>query len=571
CFALTGEDAGSDASAMTDEGVICHGEWKGERVPGMRLTFNKRYITLGPIATLMGLAFKLRDPDHLLGDEEDLGITVALIPTNVPGIEYGDRHYPASIAFQNGPLRGRDVFVPLDHILGGEKEIGQGWKMLMGALAAGRGISLPSLSTAGVQLAARTTGAYARIRRQFHLPVGKFEGVREALARIAGHAYLLESARRFTMIGLDEGEKPAIVSAIMKYHATTRMREAINDAMDVHGGKTICEGPKNYLGTIYRAIPVGITVEGANILTRSMIIFGQGAIRCHPYLTREMEALANDDRKAGLKEFDEAISGHLGYQFATMGRAFWRALTAGRFAPIPEHARELKPCYRRLARYSAALALLSEAALGMLGGALKRRESLSARLGDVLSELYLLTAVLRRYEDDGRRKEDLPFVRWCFDTGLYEVERKLDETLRNFPGWFVSGMVRFLIFPAGRHRRPPGDKLMNKVAERIQEPGEQRDRLTAGVVVTGRRDDPLAQLDRALSLVVQAEELIERLEKAGSPDLEEAHRQGLLSEAEMRLMKQVHEAVQPVIEVDDFTSDQLTAGGIPEKAVAAAS
>ncbi|MFP3944955.1 MAG: acyl-CoA dehydrogenase domain-containing protein, partial [Alphaproteobacteria bacterium] len=361
----------------------------------------------------------------------------------------------------------------------------------------------------------------------------------------------------------------AIVSAIMKYHATTRMREAVNDAMDVHGGKTICEGPKNYLGTIYRAIPVGITVEGANILTRSLIIFGQGAIRCHPYLTREMEALAEDDRKAGLRKFDEAVSAHLGYQFASIGRAFWRGLTGG--GPVPSQARELKPYYRRIARYSAALALLSEAALGMLGGALKRRESLSARLGDVLSELYLLTAVLRRYEDDGRPREDLPFVRWCFETGLYRVERRLDETLRNFPGWFVSGIVRFLIFPTGRHRKPPRDKLMNKVAELIQEPGAQRDRLTAGVVVTGRRDDPLAHLDRALSLAVEADELVNRLEKAGSPGLDEARRRGLLSDDEARLMQRYHEAVQAVIEVDEFTPGQLTAGGIPERAVAAAS
>jgi acyl-CoA dehydrogenase len=392
-FGLTSPEAGSGAASMTDRGIVCRDRFQGEEVLGIRLNWHKRYITLGPVATVLGLAFKLDDPGHLLGEQDHLGITVALVPTDLPGVEIGRRHLASYQMFQNGPNRGHDVFIPLDHVLGGEDQIGQGWTMLMSALAAGRGISLPSLSAAGAAFAARTTGAYARVRRQFGIPIGRFEGVQERLGRLAASAYLLDAARRLTTAGLDEGRKLAVISAIMKAHATYRLREAIDDAMDVHAGKAVIDGPKNYLGNLYRAVPVGITVEGANILTRSLIIFGQGAIRAHPYLLDEMLALEEPDRNQALVAFDQVFWRHVGHSVKTLFRALGRSWSKGVFAPAPDVG-ETKRHYRQLGRYAASFALTADMALLTLGGALKRKEMLSARLGDVLAELYLLSAAL---------------------------------------------------------------------------------------------------------------------------------------------------------------------------------
>ena len=336
-------------------------------------------------------------------DQEDLGITVALIPTDLPGVEIGRRHLPAMQVFQNGPNWGRDVFIPMDYIIGGQERLGQGWKMLMTALAAGRGISLPSLSAAGAAYAARTTGAYARIREQFGISIGKFEGIEEPLARIAGTAYLLDAARRLTCAALNQGHHPAVISGIMKLHATERMRIVIDDAMDIHGGKAVIDGPQNYLGNLYRSVPVGITVEGANILTRNLIVFGQGAIRAHPYLLDEMNALGEADRAKGLDAFDKAFWNHVGHSFKTMFRAWGRSWSGGLFAPAPD-AGEATRFYRQLSRYSSAFALCADMALLTLGGALKRKEMLSARFGDILSELYLLSAALKRWQDEGRQQ-----------------------------------------------------------------------------------------------------------------------------------------------------------------------
>lgn len=556
CFALTGVDAGSDAGAMTDTGVVCKREWNGEETLGLRLNWEKRYITLGPVATIMGLAFKLSDPDHLLSEETERGITVALVPTNLPGVEMGDRHYPSKLAFQNGPTHGRDVFIPLDYILGGQEQIGQGWKMLMGALAAGRGISLPSLSTGAAQFAARTSGAYARIREQFGVPVGKFEGVREPLARIAGAAYLLESGRRLTSAGIDAGKNPAIVSAIMKYHATTRMREAVNDAMDIHGGKAICTGPKNYLDTPYRAIPIGITVEGANILTRSLIIFGQGGIRCHPYLVREMDAVANEDRKAGLADFDDALWGHIGYQFASAWRSFWRNVTGGWGAPAPD-AGALNPYYKQLSRASASLAIASEISFAILGGRLKRMETLSARLGDVLAELYLLSAALKRFEDDGRPEADKPLLDWCFATGLRTVEERLDDVARNFPNSIWGGLMHFFVLPTGRHRKGPSDKLMNACAKLLQSPSETRDRLTHGIHL-GPETAETAKLEAAFLDVIATQDLRRKMKDADIEDIDQAKARGVLSEDEAARLAEVARKVREVIMVDAYAPEELT-------------
>lgn len=556
CFGLTSLAAGSDASAMTDEGVVIQREGAdGSRSLAVSLSFDKRYITLAPVATLVGLAVKLRDPDHLLGSADDLGITVVLVPTDTPGVSVGRRHLPSLQAFQNGPVRGRDVIVPISQILGGKDFIGRGWAMLMGALAAGRGISLPALGTGAAQYAARSAGAYARIRHQFGTHIGSFEGVREKLAPIGGAAYVLESARRLTTVGLDAGEKPAIVSAIMKYHATERMRSAVDAALDVQGGKTVIDGPRNDLQSTYRAVPVAITVEGANIVTRSLIIFGQGAIRCHPYLLREMRAAQSDDDE-GLQEFDEALFGHLRWQLVTLWRSWWRGLTDGRGAPTPADAGDLARHYQRLGRYSAALALASEIAMITLGGSLKRRESLTARLGDILSELYLLSATLKRFEEDGRPAEDRAFLEWSLADGLHTIEHRLEAVTRNFPNRFWGWLMRWLTLPLGRRRHPPSDELLNAVAEAVQQPGEARERLTTGLY-TGR-GCPLATYDAALEAVVAAAAAEAALAKAKTWDLDAAVDAGVISAEQAQQVATARELAREVAEVDDFPADYVT-------------
>jgi acyl-CoA dehydrogenase len=557
CFALTSPEAGSDAASMLDRGIVCYGEHRGERTLGMRVRWSKRYITLGPVATLLGLAFKLCDPEHLLGDQEELGITVALVPTGTPGVTLGRRHFPAFQAFENGPTTGTDVFMPLSWILGGEAQIGQGWKMLMGALAAGRGISLPSLSAAGAAFAARTTGAYGRIREQFHVPVGRFEGVQECLANIAGTAYLLDAARCLTAAGVDQGRKPAVISAIVKAQATYRMRTAINDAMDVHGGKAICDGPLNYLGNLYRAIPVGMTVEGANILTRSMIIFGQGAIRCHPHLLQEMTALQEPDERHALEALDAALFAHLRHMLATLGRAIGRSWTRGRFAPAPD-AGAVRRYYRQLGHHAAAFALVSEVTLLSLGGALKRKEMLSARLGDVLSELYLLSAVLKRFEDDGRPAEDLPLVRYCCEAGFATIGERLDGVIRNFPSRPLAGFMRVALGPGGR-RTGPDDRLIKACAGLLLEPSAARDRLTEGVFL-GTDDDGVARLERAFELVVACEPLRKKLKEAGIEDIAAALEEDVIDDAEAVRLREREAAVRRVVMVDDFAPEELSPG-----------
>src|SRR6202521_824149 len=401
CFGLTSPEAGSDAASMVDSGVVCKGTFDGEEVLGIKLNWHKRYITLAPIATVLGLAFKLRDPDRLIGTREDIGITLALVPTHLRGVEIGRRHFPAMHVFQNGPTSGRHVFISMDHVIGGLGQVGNGWKMLMSALAAGRGISLPSLSAAGAAFTAHASGEYARVREQFHVPIAKFQAIQERLGCMAGTAYLIDAARRLTCAAIDRGHKPSVITAIMKSQATDRMRVSVNDAMDVHGGKGIMEGPLNYLGSLYRAVPIGITVEGANIVTRSLIQFGQGAIRSHPYLLKEMTALEDPDRARGLEQFDQAFWGHVGHSVANAFRAWGRAWTGGIFAAAPA-AGDASRYYRQLGRYSSAFALMVDVALLVLGGALKREEMLSARFGDILSELYLSSAALKRWQDEGR-------------------------------------------------------------------------------------------------------------------------------------------------------------------------
>ncbi|WP_127568598.1 acyl-CoA dehydrogenase [Glycocaulis alkaliphilus] len=557
CFALTGIEAGSDAGAMTDTGVVVEREIDGKRVLGIEITCDKRYITLAPVATIAGLAFRLRDPDGLLGGEEELGITVALVPTDTPGLDTGRRHIPSGLAFQNGPVRGKDVFVPMDQVLGGRDHIGKGWRMLTGALAAGRGISLPSMSCAAAALSAQACGAYARVREQFGLSIGNFEGVREPLARIAASAYLIDAARKLTAAGIDKGEKPAVVSAIMKYHATERLRQAVNDAMDVHGGKLVMEGPRNYLATAYNAIPVAITVEGANILTRSLIIFGQGAIRCHPYLLAEMEAVRNPDREEGLKAFDHAVFAHIWHDIRNFTRSFAHGLTFGRFAHAPEGAGELAPYYRQLTHASVRLAVISEMALGVLGGALKRKEALSGRLGDILSEVYLLSAVLKRFEAEGRQAADKPLLDLCFEDGLYRVQQRLRDVIREFPGLHWRILLRLFLCPLGQHRKPPSHRLMNAAAQCVLEPGGPRERLARGVYI-GEGDDPLAVLERAFAAIIRRDALLKKLKEAKT-ELDEAVSKGVLTKAEYREIEAANALIREVLLTDDFDA-QAVAG-----------
>jgi acyl-CoA dehydrogenase len=569
CFALTGPFAGSDAGAIPDHGVICYGEFAGQgNVLGIRLTWEKRYITLAPAATLLGLAFKLYDPEGLLGGEVNRGITLALIPTDTPGVQIGRRHFPLNSAFLNGPTQGQGVFVPMDFIIGGASRVGQGWRMLMECLAAGRSISLPASSVGGMKLVARTCGAYARVRKQFRLPIGRFEGVEEPLARIGAHTYMVDAARRFTALGVDIGEKPSVISAIVKYHATERCRVVINDAMDVHGGKGISLGPDNYLGRFYQQMPVAITVEGANILTRALMIFGQGAIRSHPYVLKEIAAVNSQDRERALHQFDEALFGHLTFALSNAARSLVFGLTGGRGIPTPEGI-ETRRYYQQLTRFSAAFALAADVAMAVFGGSLKRREKISARLGDVLSMLYLCSATIKRFQDDGRPPEDLPLLQWGMQDALYKIQTAFDGVIRNFPNKLVRGLLEILIFPVGRRVSPPSDHLGHIVAGLLMQPGACRDRLTWGIYVPDDEQDPVGALEAALSSTLASEPLLERLEaarKAGKLQtldellrIAEARDLGIMTADEALQLERDYALRRKVIMVDDFSAEELRA------------
>ncbi|MDE2311449.1 MAG: acyl-CoA dehydrogenase [Betaproteobacteria bacterium] len=569
CFALTGPFAGSDAGAIPDYGIVCRGEFNGQQnVLGMRVTWEKRYITLAPVATLLGLAFKLYDPDHLLGAEIERGITLALIPTDTSGVQVGRRHFPLNSAFQNGPTSGKDVFIPMEYIIGGQERIGQGWRMLMECLAAGRSISLPASATGGCMLAARTSGAYGRVRKQFKLPIGKFEGVEEALARIGGNTYMMDAARKLTAQAVDMGEKPSVVSAIVKYHCTERGRAVINDAMDVHGGKGICMGPDNYLARAYQQTPITITVEGANILTRSMIIFGQGAIRSHPYVLREIQAAHDTDARRAVRNFDAALFGHLGFSLSNAVRALIFGLSGGRGIPVPA-GDATRRYYQQLTRYSSAFALAADVSMLVLGGALKRQEKISARLGDVLSQMYLCSATLKRYEDDGRPDEDLPLLHWVMQDALHRMQVAFDGVLQNFPNRFAALVLRALIFPLGDCLAPPSDKLGHQVAALLLQPGAARDRLTAGMYLPANENEAVGALEAALHSTLVCEPLQARLDeayKAGKLTaleellrISEARDKGIITAEQALQLERDYALRYMVIMVDDFAPEQLRA------------
>ena len=569
CFGLTSPEAGSDAASMIDSGVVCRGSWQGRDTLGIRLNWHKRYITLAPVATVLGLAFKLSDPDRLIGDHEQLGITVALVPTNLPGVTIGRRHLPALQMFQNGPTSGRDVFIPMDNVIGGIAQAGKGWKMLMSALAAGRGISLPSLSASGGAFAAHVCGAYARIREQFHVPIGRFEAVEERLGRIAATAYLLDAARRLTCAAIDHGHKPAVVTAIIKQQATERLRVVANDAMDIHGGKAVQEGPLNYLGSFYRAVPIGITVEGANIVTRSLIQFGQGAIRSHPFLLSEINALEEPDPARALDEFDRAFWGHVRHSLANAMRAVARAWTDGLTAPAPA-AGMTRRYYRRLGRYASAFALAADFALLTLAAGLKRREMISARFGDILSELYLGSAVLKRWDEEGRQAADVPLVAWCMETSSATIETRLDEILANLPMRPVAWLLRFMLLPFGVRRRGPSDRLTQACAGLLLAPSATRDRLTAGIF-HGTGDNGIARLERAFELTIAAAPLHDRMHRAHVRDIEAARQQNIINDIEAAALHAAAQAVAEAVAVDDFAPEEITRrqslGEVPSQAM----
>ncbi|WP_188008843.1 acyl-CoA dehydrogenase FadE [Grimontia hollisae] len=579
CFALTSPEAGSDAGSIPDEGIVTKGMWQGKEVLGMSITWNKRYITLAPVATVLGLAFKLKDPDGLLGDKQDIGITCALIPTDIEGVDIGRRHSPLNLPFQNGPTRGENIFVPLDFIIGGPDMAGQGWRMLVECLSVGRGITLPSNSTGGLKTAALATGAYARIRRQFKLPIGKMEGIEEPLARIGGNAYVMDAASALTVAGIDLGEKPSVISAIVKYHCTHRGQRGVIDAMDVVGGKGICLGPKNFLARAYQGAPIAITVEGANILTRSMIIFGQGAIRCHPFVLEEMNAAYKDNEQEALAGFDQALFGHVGFVISNLVRSVWLGLTDGRTSCVPRKD-ETARYYQQMNRYASNLALLADVSMAVLGGNLKRKERLSARLGDVLSQLYLASATMKRYADEGYQKADLPLVHWGMQDALYQAEEALDDFLANFPARWVAMPLRVLLFPFGIRRTKPSDSLDGKVAAILQTPGDTRSRIGRGQFLEASEHNPVGKIEKALLDILAAEPIYQKVCQATGQKLpfmflnkvaDIGLREGAISEKEAELLRIAEEGRLETINVDDFDPAELaTASNTLDKVVHAA-
>lgn len=566
CFALTGPHAGSDAAGMRDVGVVCYDMYEGKKTLGVKLSWDKRYITLAPVATLLGLAFHLHDPDHLLGEVNNIGITLALVPAKHKGVKIGRRHYPARSAFMNGPTQGRNVFIPMDFLIGGTEYAGQGWRMLMECLATGRAISLPAIGTVSIKHALRVTSAYARIRRQFGIPVGLMEGVAEPLSRMVRSAYTFEASRGLTASMVDEGQRPSVLSALLKYRTTEAMRDRINDAMDIHGGRAVQDGPTNYLFSGYMTTPVAITVEGANILTRTLITFAQGALRAHPYLYAEISAAQNKDRKAGIDAFDAAFSGHVSFMLRNVVGSFLHAVSFGAFASTPvEH--EMAHWYKQLSRYTQSFALCGDWTVAFLGGDLKRKQRLSGRMADILSDLYLLSSILKRYEDDGRLQDDKPVVDAVARDLCYSLEQSFAAVFANFPNFALRNLMRVLVFPLGRHAKPASDRETYRLARSVMQPGAFRDRLTKGTYVSMDPKDPTGVLEDALLKITAAAEIetkfvraikkgvIERrLDRDAISDAVEA---GVLTEAEAATLRLADQATDRVIKVDDFEFDEF--------------
>ncbi len=574
CFALTGPFSGSDAASMRDIGVVAKGWHEGKETTGIRLTWDKRYITLAPKATLLGLAFRLFDPENHLGRGADIGITLALVPTNHQGVEIGRRHLPCGASFPNGPTTGKDVFVPLDWVIGGAERAGQGWRMLMSCLAAGRSISLPATSAAAVKAMLRTSTAYARIRKQFNLPIGFMEGVEEPLARMAETAYTLEAARAVTASMVSAGEKPAVISALLKYVSTERMRGSVNDAMDIHGGRGICDGPANYIQGAYQMVPVGITVEGANILTRTLITFAQGALRSHPYLFTEIEALQDEDQERGVADFERALDGHVAFTVSNAFGALFHNLTFGVFASAPPNVGATRRWWKQLARASRSFALVADMTVALLGGGLKEKQKITGRMADALAELYLLSAILKRYEDDGSPRADLKLVDYAAQNCLYRFDQALAGTLDNFPMVWSGALMRPLVFPLGVMRRPASDRAGKEIVRASLEPGEFRDRLTRDIFITNDPADRVGLLEHTLIKAIAAEEADKKLERAIRKGevkryhdrdwIAEAEKKGVVSAEEARALAELRDLVARAIAVDAFPAAEVAQASTSE-------
>ena len=570
CFALTGPWAGSDATSIPDFGIVCMGEWNGANVVGVKLTFDKRYITLAPVATLVGMAFRMYDPDGILGDTRDIGISLALLPRDTDGVDIGRRHFPLNSPFQNGPLHGREVFIPLSQLIGGEAQAGKGWQMLVEVLSIGRSITLPSTASGGAKMGAVVTGAYARIRKQFGLSIGRFEGVQEALARIAGNAYTISALAESTAAAVARGENPAVPSTISKYHCTEMGRQVAQDAMDIHGGKGIILGPRNYLGRSWQAAPIAITVEGANIMTRSLMIFGQGAILCHPWVLKEMKAAMLPEGTERVREFDRPLFGHIGFAISNAVRSLWFGVSGASVGKAPGDA-YTRRYYRKLNRYSSALALCADTSMLLLGGKLKFKESLSGRLGDVLSQLYIASAVLKRYEDQSRPEADQPLLAWSILNAVHKIELALSDALRNFPVRPVGWLLWALIFPLGRRATPPGDRLSRRAASLLMVPNEARDRLAEGIYLSPTAHNPAGRINSYLPAVVLAEPVERKFLKAlkGSKiealtypqQLDEGVREGWITADERGQLQALREMTIETISVDDFDTEELRSAG----------
>ncbi len=563
CFALTGPTAGSDATSLPDTGVVCRGMWEGEEVLGLRLNFSKRYITLAPIATLVGLAFRMQDPDGLLGDTKDYGITCALLPRDLEGMDIGRRHMPCGDNFFNGPIFGKDVFIPLTQIIGGPEMAGKGWTMLVNCLSVGRCISLPSGASGIAQRALAGTSAYAALREQFGLPISKFEGVQAPLARIAGLSRIARAARMQTAVSLDKGEKPSVASAILKYHCTELARTALADAMDVHGGKAVIRGPKNYLADYFGGIPIAITVEGANIMTRNLMIFGQGATRSHPYVLKEMQLAGQADSDETLDAFDKVFFDHVGFTLGNAARSLVMGLSAGRFQNVPDRS-PMSDYYRKLNRLSANFALTADVAMLTLQGRLKFMEMLSARLGDLLSNLYLASMVIKEYEDAGCPAEELPSVQWSLDFLIHRYLTAFDEVLANFPVRPIATGLRLVTHPFGVKTRAPSDRLSRRVAKLVSTPTATRESLIEGAVLEVTPGNPLGFVNAVFLEAPQFSELKRRVTRAakhgeiprGMPldMVTSAAEAGILSAEEATGLRAHLERVMEIVHVDHFAS-----------------
>lgn len=561
CFALTGPNAGSDAASIPDTGVVCKKTIDGKEVVGIKLNWDKRYITLAPVATVIGLAFRLFDPDEILGKGKDIGISCALIPAHTKGVVSGRRHFPLNTAFLNGPTQGKDVFIRLDDLIGGAELAGHGWRMLMECLSAGRAISLPSSASGGAQFAAMTSGAYSRVRRQFNQPIARFEGIEEPLARIAANTYIIDAGLSMATAAIDQGAKPSVVGAILKYHCTERSRQVALDAMDIHGGKGICLGPNNYIGRGYQSAPIGITVEGANILTRSLIIFGQGAIRCHPYVFKEMEAV----RENNIKAFDKAFFGHAALIMSSLSKSILFSFTDARGSKAP--ASLVKRYYQLAYRYSANLSFMADYCMAVMGASLKRKERISARLGDMLSTLYLVSAVLKRFYEDQEPLEDLPLVQYCCEQLFFECEQAMAELIENIKPRAAAISLKLMVMPFGRRRKKPSDKLAHKLAQMMTEPNKTRDRLTRFVFKEAVEFCPGGQLEQTfldLTKVADLEKRVIKLLKEGkltqlefTGQIKEAEALGALSAEEAQEMLRIEQQRQKMIAVDDFSFEEL--------------